>query len=104
MSNTSKEFTHIRKNDLPSMVDVSDKSVTERKAVAMARIHLGHELAEMLKKSGSTKKGPVLQTAVIGGIQGGKRTSELIPMCHTLPLSSMDVDICLLYTSDAADE
>ncbi len=47
----------------------------------------------MLKKSGSTKKGPVLQTAVIGGIQGGKRTSELIPMCHPLPLSSMDVDI-----------
>ena len=93
MNNTSKEFTHIRKNDLPSMVDVSDKSVTERKAVAMARIHLGHELAELLKKSGSTKKGPVLQTAVIGGIQGGKRTSELIPMCHPLPLSSMDVDI-----------
>ena len=75
------------------MVDVSDKSVTERKAVAMARIHLGHELAELLKKSGSTKKGPVFQTAVIGGIQGGKRTSELIPMCHPLPLSSMDVDI-----------
>ena len=100
MNNTSKEFTHIRKNDLPSMVDVSNKSVTERKAVAMARIHLGHELVELLKKSGSTKKGPVLQTAVIGGIQGGKRTSELIPMCHPLPLSSMDVDIdCLLYTS-----
>ena len=68
MNNTGKEFTHIRKNDLPSMVDVSDKSVTQRKAVAMARIHLGHELAELLKKTGSTKKGPVLQTSVIGGI------------------------------------
>ena len=93
MNNTSKKFTHIKKNDLPSMVDVSDKSVTERKAVAMARVHLGHDLAELLKISGSTKKGPVIQTAVIGGIQGGKRTSELIPMCHPLPLSSMDVDI-----------
>ena len=93
MNNTGKEFTHIRKNDLPSMVDVSDKSVTERKAVAMARVHLGHDLAELLKISGSTKKGPVMQTAVIGGIQGGKRTSELIPMCHPLPLSSMDVEI-----------
>ena len=93
MNNNSKEFTHIRKNDLPSMVDVSDKSVTERKAVAMARVHLGHDLAELLKISGSTKKGPVMQTAVIGGIQGGKRTSELIPMCHPLPLSSMDVEI-----------
>ena len=95
MNNLSKEFTHFRKNDLPRMVDVSNKSVTERKAVAMARIHLGHELAELLKKSGSTKKGPVLQTAVIGGIQGGKRTSDLIPMCHPLPLNSMDVDIKL---------
>ena len=93
MNNTSKEFTHIRKNDLPSMVDVSEKSVTERKAVAMARIHLGKELAELLKKSGSIKKGPVLQTAVIGGVQAGKRTSEIIPMWHTLQLSSMDVDI-----------
>ncbi len=93
MNNTSKEFTHLKKNDLPNMVDVSDKSVTERKAVAMARIHLGNELAELLKELGSTKKGPVLQTAVIGGIQGGKRTSELIPMCHPVPLSSMNVDI-----------
>ena len=93
MNNSGKEFTHIRKNDLPSMVDVSDKSVTERKAVAMARVHLVHDLAKLLKISGSTKKGPVVQTAVIGGIQGGKRTSELIPMCHPLPLSSMDVDI-----------
>ena len=93
MNNHSKEFTHIKNNDLPSMVDVSDKSLTERKAVAMARIHLGHELAELLKKSGTTKKGPVLQTAIIGGIQGGKRTSELIPMCHPLPISSINVDI-----------
>ncbi|MBG56111.1 MAG: cyclic pyranopterin monophosphate synthase MoaC [Deltaproteobacteria bacterium] len=93
MNNTSKGFTHIKKNDLPNMVDVSDKSVTERKAVAMARIHLGNELAELLKELGRTKKGPVLQTAVIGGIQGGKRTSELIPMCHPVPLSSMNVDI-----------
>tara|TARA_B100000686_G_scaffold335136_1_gene403356 strand:+ start:119 stop:625 length:507 start_codon:yes stop_codon:yes gene_type:complete len=95
MNNSSKEFTHIKKSALPSMVDVSNKPITERKAVAMASIHLGHELAELLKKSGKTKKGPVLQTAVIGGIQGGKRTSELIPMCHPLPLTSMDVDIKL---------
>ena len=54
MNSNSKKFTHIRKNDLPSMVDVSDKSVTERKAVAIARIHLGHELTELLKNSGST--------------------------------------------------
>ncbi len=93
MNNTSKEFTHIKKNNFPSMVDVSEKSVTERKAVAMARIHLGQELSELLKKTGNTKKGPVFQTAIIGGIQGGKRTSELIPMCHPVPLSSLNVDV-----------
>jgi len=79
--------------DVPRMVDISAKSVTERTAVAEARVHLGRELAELLKESGSTKKGPVLQTAVIGGIQGAKRTAELIPMCHPLPLSGVDVDI-----------
>jgi len=54
---------------------------------------LGRELSEILKESGSTKKGPVLQTAVIAGIQGAKHTSELIPMCHPLPLSGVNVDI-----------
>ncbi len=75
------------------MVDISEKSMTERKAVAVARVHLGTELAALLKDTGSTKKGPVLQTAVIGGIQGAKRASELIPMCHPLPLSGLNVDI-----------
>ena len=77
MNNPSKKFTHIKKNDLPRMVDVSDKSVNERKAVAMARIHLGHELAELLKKSGSTKKGPVLQT--INPSQTNQLITQKIP-------------------------
>ena len=93
MSDLKKEFTHLSVNDQPRMVDISEKSVTERKAVAVARVRLGTELAELLKDKGSTKKGPVLQTAVIGGIQGAKRTSDLIPMCHPLPLSGVDVDI-----------
>ena len=77
------------------MVDISEKNITERTAVALARVHLGHELSELLKESGSTKKGPVLQTAVIGAIQAAKRTSELIPMCHPLSLSGVNVDIKL---------
>ena len=93
MSDSKNEFTHLSVNDQPRMVDISEKSVTERKAVAVARVHLGAELAALLKDTGSTKKGPVLQTAVIGGIQGAKRTSELIPMCHPLPLSGVNVDI-----------
>ena len=93
MSDSKNEFTHLSVNDQPRMVDISEKYVTERKAVAVARVHLGAELAALLKDTGSTKKGPVLQTSVIGGIQGAKRTSELIPMCHSLSLSGVDVDI-----------
>jgi len=93
MPDFKNEFTHLSVNDQPRMVDISEKSMTERKAVAVARVHLGTELAALLKDTGSTKKGPVLQTAVIGGIQGAKRTSELIPMCHPLPLSGVNVDI-----------
>ena len=75
------------------MVDVSEKPVRSRTAIAEALIRLGPELAALLKKTGSTKKGPVIQTVVVAGIQGAKRTSELIPMCHPLPLSAVDVDV-----------
>ena len=95
MTEAKPEFTHLSGGDQPRMVDISEKNITERTAVALARVHLGHELSQLLKESGSTKKGPVLQTAVIGAIQAAKRTSELIPMCHPLPLSGVDVDIKL---------
>jgi len=93
MSKNTKEFTHLSKDDLPRMVDISEKSKTNRKAISVARVHLGKELAELLKKTKSTKKGPVLETAVIAGIQGAKRTSELIPMCHPLALNGVSVEI-----------
>ena len=93
MADSKKEFTHLSRGDVPRMIDISEKSVTQRTAVAEARVFLGRELSEILKESGSTKKGPVLQTAVIAGIQGAKHTSELIPMCHPLPLSGVNVDI-----------
>ena len=95
MPQPEKSFTHLNEGDQPRMVDVSGKAVTHRTAVAEALVHLGPELARMLKETGSTKKGPVIQTAVIAGIQGSKRTSDLIPMCHPLPLSAVEVDIQL---------
>ena len=95
MPQPEKSFTHLNEGDQPRMVDVSGKAVTHRTAVAEAMVHLGPELARMLKETGSTKKGPVIQTAVIAGIQGSKRTSDLIPMCHPLPLSAVEVDIQL---------
>ena len=93
MPQPEKNFTHLNEGNQPRMVDVSGKAVTHRTAVAEAMVHLGPELARMLKETGSTKKGPVIQTAVIAGIQGSKRTSDMIPMCHPLPLSAVEVDI-----------
>ena len=93
MSNNKKEFSHLSKDDLPRMVDISEKSKTDRKAISMARVHLGKELAELLKKTKNTKKGPVIETAVIAGIQGAKRTSELIPMCHPVTLNGVNIEI-----------
>lgn len=88
----STEFTHLSESDHPRMVDISAKSITERKAMAQAVIRLGDELYELLRETGSTSKGPVLQTAIIAGIQGAKKTSDLIPMCHPLPLSGVTIE------------
>ena len=93
MTNIKKELSHLSEKDLPRMVDVSKKSKTIRIAKAVSKIYLGKELAEFLNKTKSTKKGPVFQTAVIAGIQGAKKTSELIPMCHPLPLDSVEIEI-----------
>ena len=95
MSQTEKNFTHLNQEEHPRMVDVSDKAITHRSAIAEALIQLGPELAKLLKDRGSTKKGPVIQTAVIAGIQGTKKTSDIIPMCHPLHLSGVEVDIQL---------
>ncbi len=56
MSDSTNEFTHLSGSDLPRMVDISEKTVTERKAVAVARVYLGAELAELVRVSGNTKK------------------------------------------------
>ena len=93
--NDTPTFTHLSDGDQPRMVDISEKTATKRIAVAEARVGLGPELAKQLRETGSTKKGPVFQTAVIAGIQAAKRTSDWIPMCHPLALSGVDVDIQL---------
>ncbi len=71
----------------PTMVDVGDKAVTQRKAIAEARVVLpGHVAATLESQGFSTRKGPVFQTAIIAGTMAAKRTHELIPFCHPLPL------------------
>jgi cyclic pyranopterin phosphate synthase len=74
------------------MVDVSDKAQTHRIAVASGRISMSAEAYEAII-SEKTKKGPVLQTAVIAAIMGTKKTSDLIPMCHPLNLSGIHCDV-----------
>lgn len=76
------------------MVDVGDKDITEREALAEARVRLPREVASALKRAGHrTKKGPVFDTAIIAGVMAAKRTHELIPFCHPLGLTHCSVDI-----------
>jgi len=76
------------------MVDVGDKAVTERRATAEARLRLPATVARALRQSGHrTRKGPVFDTAIIAGVMGAKRTHELIPFCHPLPLEDCQLEI-----------
>jgi cyclic pyranopterin phosphate synthase len=76
------------------MVDVGDKAVTRREATAEARVTLPAAVARELARSGHrTKKGPVFDTAIIAGVLAAKRTHELIPFCHPLPISSVKIDV-----------
>ncbi len=85
-------LTHLDEKNKPKMVDVSDKDETTRIAIASGIIEVTPEAYEAVVQN-ATKKGPVLQTAVIAAIQGAKETSRLIPMCHPLLLSSIKTDV-----------
>jgi len=88
------DFTHINKKGNPKMVNVSDKKISKRTAIAKATMFLGTEVVSHFTNDELiTKKGPVFQTAIIAGIQGVKKTSELIPMCHPLLINGVDIDI-----------
>ena len=76
------------------MVNVSDKKTTKRTAIAKATMFLGEEIISHFNNDELiTKKGPVFQTAIIAGIQGVKKTSEIIPMCHPLLINGVDINI-----------
>ena len=87
----SQGFNHFDENGNAVMVDVSGKSVTYRTAIATGEIHVGEAIMAAVK-DGSVKKGDVLGVARVAGIMGVKRTSELIPMCHPLPIQKCSVD------------
>jgi len=79
------------------MVNVSDKKVTKRTAIARGTMFLGREVVSHFSNDElMTKKGPVFQTAIIAGIQGVKKTSEMIPMCHPLLINGVDINISIV--------
>jgi cyclic pyranopterin phosphate synthase len=85
-------FSHLGTDGQPRMVDVGSKEPSRREAVAEAFVSLGPEVAARLKKTGSIEKGNVIETARMAGIMAAKRTSELIPMCHPVPLDVVEME------------
>ncbi|MCC6499384.1 MAG: cyclic pyranopterin monophosphate synthase MoaC [Anaerolineales bacterium] len=90
----SNQLSHLDERGRVKMVDVGDKPDTERVAVARGEIHMKKETLDLIR-AGQMKKGDVLTVAQIAGIAASKRTSDLIPLCHPLPLSKVDVDLAL---------
>ncbi|HEY8931487.1 MAG TPA: cyclic pyranopterin monophosphate synthase MoaC [Mucilaginibacter sp.] len=89
-------LTHIDNKGNPAMVDVGEKQVTRRTAVARSIVSLpGEILAQLVDGDLQTKKGSVFQTAIIAGIMAAKKTGELIPLCHPLGLDNCSVNIKL---------
>lgn len=88
----AKDFTHFDEQGKARMVDVSEKPETDRLAVASGAVLMAPETLAMVE-AGTAKKGDVLGVARLAGIMAAKRTAELIPLCHPLPLTSVEVDL-----------
>ena len=95
-----KRLTHISGDGRARMVDVSAKPMSARTAVASGRINLQHETLDLIAKD-QIAKGNVFATARIAGIQAAKQTAQLIPLCHTIPISDVKIDI--VTSSNAAE-
>ena len=89
-----QDFTHFNDQGRAKMVDVGDKPVTTRTAVAGARVLVSRETFDLIR-SGGMKKGDVLTVAQIAGVMGAKRTPELIPMCHPILIDGIDLSLHL---------
>ncbi len=86
------KLSHLDESGRASMVDVSEKSVTSRTALAEGTVTMQPATLAMIR-AGNAKKGDVIATARIAGIMAAKRTHELIPLCHPLPLDAVNIDI-----------
>lgn len=88
------EFTHVNEQGRARMVDVGDKPVTSRVARAAAKVLMAPSTLELVR-TGGTRKGDVLAVAQVAGIMAAKRTWEIIPMCHQISLSGVDINFAL---------
>ncbi len=88
------DFTHFNGQGRAKMVDVGEKPVSRRRAVATGRVLVNRETFDKIK-SGGMKKGDVLTVAQIAGVMGAKRTPELIPMCHPVQMDGIDLELHL---------
>ncbi|MBO8165203.1 MAG: cyclic pyranopterin monophosphate synthase MoaC [Brevibacillus sp.] len=86
----SDQLTHFNEQNRAKMVDVSDKETTKRVAVACSQVKMKPQTLQRIRE-GSTDKGDVLAVAQVAGIMAAKKTWEIIPMCHPLPLSGIDI-------------
>jgi cyclic pyranopterin phosphate synthase len=88
------EFTHLDETGAARMVDVSDKQLTHRVAVATGRVLVSAEVVELLRGEG-VPKGDALGVARVAGIMAAKKTSELVPLCHPIAISGVTVDLAV---------
>jgi cyclic pyranopterin phosphate synthase len=91
---TAPKLTHLDAAGRARMVDVGAKPDSQRLAVAKGEVHMQKETLDLIR-AGTLKKGDVLTVAQVAGIAAAKRTSELIPLCHLLPLTQVEVDLAL---------
>jgi len=92
LARRAKKLTHLSKSGEAHMVDVLAKPATARVAIAEGRVVMQRKTLDIVRK-GNAKKGDVLGTARLAGIMAAKRTHELIPLCHALPVSQVEVDV-----------
>jgi cyclic pyranopterin phosphate synthase len=89
-------FSHLDAQNRPTMVDVSSKEISLRLATAEACVRFPAGVASALRETGlRSKKGPIFDTAIVAGVMGAKRTHDLLPFCHPLPLESCQITIDL---------
>lgn len=99
---TESQLTHLTEDGSAQMVDVGAKARTRRVAVAAGRISMQPQTLRLIR-AGELKKGDVLGVARIAGIMAAKRTSELVPLCHPLPIEQIALQLCLNKEMNAVD-